>query len=53
MKINYYSKVFKDNTSWEKFIPSSKEFQEGITLEKVTKTTKFAFELLAHAHEST
>jgi len=49
MKISDYYKVFEGNTSWGKFIPSSKTFQDGRTLKKGTKTTKFA---LAPVHEA-
>jgi len=48
MKINGSYKVFYDNSSQRKFISNSKAFQERRTLEKGTKTAKFAHELLPH-----
>jgi len=40
MKINGSYKVFEDNTSWKKFISSSKAFQDGRTLKKGRKQQK-------------
>lgn len=40
MKINDYYKVFEGNTSWGKFIPCSKTFQEGRTLGKKNENYK-------------
>jgi len=38
--------VFEDNTSWRKFISSSKAFQDGTTLEKERNFLKFTPRLL-------
>lgn len=50
MKIDCTWKVFEDNTIWGKFIQSSKQFQDGRTLEKGQKNDIFYPWRLSNTH---